>query len=82
MITRDDQFKQLAELVLSHDQQISVLGAMLAALIEDALDQERFPGATGLALRSQIEQMSAVSRDAAAAREKARKFLGLPPSSH
>jgi hypothetical protein len=72
----DEQFKQLAGLVLAHDEQISVLCTVLSNLIEDALDDERFPERANV-LRSNIEQLSAVSRDAEAAREQARKLFGL-----
>ncbi len=61
----EQQFKTLAELVLVNDARLTHITDILNAVIESRLGDSDAPGAN--ALRSDIEQLHALSRDSAAA---------------
>ena len=73
----EQQLKVLAELVIVNDARITELSNILHSWIEQAIDASAAAPPNANALRSYIEQLEALSRDAEVARVEARKFFGL-----
>jgi hypothetical protein len=73
----EEQLKTLAEMVLVNDSRLTHIVALYQQLVEDVLpllpEKEN-----AIRLRSELEQLSALVRDADAARPQIRTYFGLP----
>jgi hypothetical protein len=72
----EDQLKLIAELILINDSKIDHLIKIVGHLLEENIKSGVFSEQSN-SLLSDLEQLTALSRDAEIARENMRKFLGL-----
>lgn len=74
----DEQLKELAEIVLSHERRLEMLTTIISNLIDRAANAGDDFGGRANKLRSEIEQLSADVELAKIARKQMRERLGLP----